>query len=944
MTWTLIFVQAILPVAQQALAETITATPLAPAAAPRATPPAAPVVKVNRTVPNVKPPSLELQFSASPADQEISSARVFGGPIISLGKTVSPTENKDLAAALLAYRNRQDPDDASAIETFLQAHPDSPRRISLVANLTSHYHRTCQFSKALEACRQVWASGKDVADINGRQVVDQAVGEWASLLVTMGKVEELKALLRELNGRGLHGSAAVRISDAQSALWQMERYPGQSFRCGPFSLSRIQAALNPSAQNLASFLSDESTTNGTSLYQNLLLAQGMGLKYQMARRQPGAEIPLPAMAHWNLGHFSALIQMQNGHYRIEDPAFQQGWVSPKVLDAESDCFLIPAGSLPAGWSPVAEEEGKTIFGKCVPNSSDAGAGGGDSDSGPPPAGGGGGAGGRSNDKGCPPAGMPQYTFNTMRIGLEVADVPLGYTPPLGPEIEFRITYSEKTIFQTGPFSYSNLGNQWTYEWLTYISDDTTKPNADVNIVVNNGNSVTFTGYNPSTGTYAVQYQGQAQLTKTSGTSYQCLYPNGSMKFFSQPDTTNGPRRVFLTKMQDPAGNALTFTYDSYFRMIAVRDAIGQVTTITNELSDNPADSRFYKITRVTDPFTRYATFTYNASGQLTNITDEIGISSSFAYGATNEADFINAMTTPYGTTTFANNNADYTNFSITNIDLSRRWIQATDPLGGQERMEFSQTNGVNIEDPGNLVPSGLVSDYRNRDLSIRMSFFWNKKNMQAMQGRLDYNKARQYVWDRAAANYYMLSRTLESIRQPMESARVWYNYPGQQSCFQEGTMNTPTIIARVLDDGTTQMQQYQYNAIGKPVLAIDPAGRTTLFTYASNNIDLLTVAQLAAGQTNVLAQYTYNSQHLPLTAVDAAGNTNCFGYNTNGQLTALTNALGQVVAVAYDTNGYLTGIAGPLGMTNGFTYDGLGRVRTVTDSEGYTITASYDNL
>ena len=148
----------------------------------------------------------------------------------------------------------------------------------------------------------------------------------------------------------------------------------------------------------------------------------------------------------------------------------------------------------------------------------------------------------------------------------------------------------------------------------------------------------------------------------------------------------------------------------------------------------------------------------------------------------------------------------------------------------------------------------------------------------------------------------------------------------------------------MLDDGTTQSNKYQYNAIGKPVQAIEPAGRTTLFTYAANNIDLLTVAQLAAGQTNVLAQYTYNSQHLPLTAVDAAGNTNFFGYNTNGQLTALTNALGQVVTVAYDTNGYLTGIAGPLGMTNGFTYDGLGRVRTVTDSEGYTITASYDNL
>ena len=71
--------------------------------------------------------------------------------------------------------------------------------------------------------------------------------------------------------------------------------------------------LDPSAPMHAEIMSEESTTNGTSLYQNWVLAEKMGLKYQMARRQPGAEIPLPAMGHWKLGHFSALIQMQDGH-------------------------------------------------------------------------------------------------------------------------------------------------------------------------------------------------------------------------------------------------------------------------------------------------------------------------------------------------------------------------------------------------------------------------------------------------------------------------------------------------------------------------------------------------------------------------------------------------------------------------------------------------------
>ena len=196
-----------------------------------------------------------------------------------------------------------------------------------------------------------------------------------------------------------------------------------------------------------------------------------------------------------------------------------------------------------------------------------------------------------------------------------------------------------------------------------------------------------------------------------------------------------------------------------------------------------------------------------------------------------------------------------------------------------------------------------------------------------------------------ATNFYSLADTLESLKQPLESARVWYNYPGQTESDVEGTINQPTTIARVLDDGTTQLtaiSTQRHRQAGE----VDPSDAPTCFTYSTNNIDLLTVSQLAAGATNLLAQFTYNSLHLPLTAVDAAGKTNFFGYNTNGQLVALTNALREIVLLHYSTNGYLTNIVSgtstSLLSTNSFTYDGYGRVRTVTDPLGYTITSSYD--
>jgi YD repeat-containing protein len=47
---------------------------------------------------------------------------------------------------------------------------------------------------------------------------------------------------------------------------------------------------------------------------------------------------------------------------------------------------------------------------------------------------------------------------------------------------------------------------------------------------------------------------------------------------------------------DPQGNAVTLTYDASLRLVAVADAIGQVTTLAYT---HPTD--IYKITKVTDP-------------------------------------------------------------------------------------------------------------------------------------------------------------------------------------------------------------------------------------------------------------------------------------------------------------------------------------------------------
>lgn len=177
--------------------------------------------------------------------------------------------------------------------------------------------------------------------------------------------------------------------------------------------------------------------------------------------------------------------------------------------------------------------------------------------------------------------------------------------------------------------------------------------------------------------------------------------------------------------------------------------------------------------------------------------------------------------------------------------------------------------------------------------------------------------------------------------------RIWFNYDGQVNPTFVGTSDQPTKIARTLEDGTTQLHQFEYNSLRNPTKAIDPLGRTLTFIYDTNDVDLTEVRQTRAGQNELLLSATYNSQHRPLTITDAARQATSFSYNARGQVLTATNALGHVVSFSYDTNGYLLAIDGPLpgtSDTSHFTYDNIGRLRIATDVDGYTLTFDYDEL
>ena len=549
---------------------------------------------------------------------------------------------------------------------------------------------------------------------------------------------------------------------------------------------------------------------------------------------------------------------------------------------------------------------------------------------------------------CPTCGgatqgkaMARYSAHSMLASLYIEDTPIGYTPPRGPAINFTVGYNQREPQQTGGATVPNLGPRWTFNWISYVIDDPANLSANVSVYVAGGGTETFSGYNAGTQSYSADPQSHAVLvrTQTSPIKYEERFPDGSKRVYAQSDNaSSSPRRVLMTEYWDAAGQKATVDFQSTSSLLinSITDALGYQTMFLYDSPNYPF--RIHQIKEPTQFGTRSAIFNYDSSGRLQSITDEIGIQSVFTY-STDGTNFIKSLQTPYGTTNFASG-ATGTN----------KWLEITDPLlpePGKERIEY-RDNAINATE--SVAPAGMT----NSNLDVANTFYFDKKYTADHGTTYNYTQARITHWVRASGGSPM--GIVASIKAPLEN-RVWYSYDGQSDTNHVGTSASPNQIARILDDGTTQLWQYQYNSIGKMTQSIDPVGRRMNYDYDTNNVDLLSVRQTTGGANDLLRTLTYNSLHEPLTDKDAAGQTTTYTYRSDGhgQIDHIQNAKGERTDYAYGdgTSGhptdYLTSITGPTfnntRPVTSYTYDSANRVRTVTNSpDNYSVTTDYDNL
>jgi len=298
----------------------------------------------------------------------------------------------------------------------------------------------------------------------------------------------------------------------------------------------------------------------------------------------------------------------------------------------------------------------------------------------------------SGGNSCP--GMATYSFYTHLIALSLVDTPITYTPSVGQSIAFTLTYNQKEAYQPTNPTISNLGPKWNLNCVSYIEDNPGITNL-IRCFIQGGGSEDYPNYNLVTSNYNINMHSGAFVRKTSDSSYERILKDGTRQVYDFVSTNTTPRRLCMTAEIDPSGNQVSYIYarplTNAMRLSAVVDASGGTNVLAYAL---PQD--VLKITGITDPYGHSSSITYTqtAAGlRLLSITDPVQIVSRFSYASN---DFINSLTTPYGTTTFG--------YSET---ATNKTLTATDPLNQTECLRFLNQSSLTLPSG---TPVGITPD------------------------------------------------------------------------------------------------------------------------------------------------------------------------------------------------------------------------------------------
>src|SRR5581483_9044079 len=212
--------------------------------------------------------------------EKISDAAVFYQPLVWVGKQPpSEAENRELWGEVQDVMRNPGSASLEGLERFITSHPSSPWVPSIRANLGRFDYEHGLYSKALDHWQAAWQATHQEPSGSGKTVADFAFAYWTKLLASLGRIDTLRDLFAETQGRVFDGGQLQHLVDnTKEGYHMMLSNPGICFKCGTFALMNVGRELKGRSFDVVPIDKIPSPLGGFDMATVMKLAANAGLE------------------------------------------------------------------------------------------------------------------------------------------------------------------------------------------------------------------------------------------------------------------------------------------------------------------------------------------------------------------------------------------------------------------------------------------------------------------------------------------------------------------------------------------------------------------------------------------------------------------------------------------------------------------------------------------
>jgi RHS repeat-associated protein len=426
----------------------------------------------------------------------------------------------------------------------------------------------------------------------------------------------------------------------------------------------------------------------------------------------------------------------------------------------------------------------------------------------------------------------------------------------------------------------------------------------------------------------------------------------------------------VTKIEEPNGNFLTFTYTDTL-LTKVTNTAGQFITFAYNGTGN-----LQTITDALTSPTRICTYTYDAAKNLKQVTDPLGGQTKYTY-------LVNG---PMKTLSDKNNNivdiiyyGDYTVSELIgcnkrqsfSYDTTLQETSVTDYVPNAENQvtKYQYKTFDNISwitgMTGNCCGYNMTFEYDSKGNKIKEKdangnittyTYDNNGNMLTMTDALNQTMTYTYSADYNRVTSYTDAKGFTSnMTYDVKGNLIQLVEPG--NLIYTSTFNASGDIISSTDP-KGNVFTYNYDALGNPTnvtgpngynatLGYDARGNLLAYTDARNNTstmeyDILDRMKKITDPINNNLQLTYDAEGNATIIKNKNAENSLIKYDASNRITQLTDEMGNKTNLTYDAMDNITSIKNAVGAVTSFGYDKRNRISNVRDALGNSSSFTYD--